>query len=45
MLTGVNQKYPFGFDKEEIWLPVDEFLEKPVDPDKLLELVKEKTGG
>ena len=41
MLTAVNQKYPFGFKEDDIWLPVDKFLEKPVSPDKLLEEVED----
>ncbi len=39
MLTAINQRYPLNFDKDEIWLPVDEFFEKPVTPDDLLEAV------
>ncbi len=38
MLTAVNEKYPFGFsarDIDEQWLPVTDFLEKPVDLDVL----------
>ena len=34
MLTAVNQKFPLGFSNKDIdqkWLPVTEFLEKPVD--------------
>lgn len=34
MLTAVNQKFPLGFsstDIDEDWLPVADFLEKPVD--------------
>ena len=34
MLTAVNQSFPLGFSKEDqeaTWLPVAEFLEKPVD--------------
>ncbi|MFH1567062.1 MAG: response regulator [Gemmatimonadota bacterium] len=33
MLTAVNQKYPLGFSREDMdehWLPVTDFLEKPV---------------
>ena len=36
MLTGVNQEYPFGFGPDDMWLPVDTFLEKPVDADQLI---------
>lgn len=42
MLTGINQKFPLNFDKDDIWLPVDEFLEKPVDPDALLDAIRAK---
>ncbi len=34
MLTAVNQQFPLGFSDKDIdakWLPVTEFLEKPVD--------------
>ena len=38
MLTAVNSRFPLGFSSKDIderWLPVDEFLEKPVDLDLL----------
>ncbi len=38
MLTAVNEKFPLGFSSSDIddtWLPVDDFLEKPVDLDVL----------
>jgi len=46
MLTAVGQETGFSFDKEkdEDFLPVEEFLEKPVDPDKLVEVVKSTLG-
>jgi two-component system, NtrC family, nitrogen regulation response regulator NtrX len=34
MLTAVNQQFPLGFSNKDIsekWLPVTDFLEKPVD--------------
>ena len=34
MLTAVNTKFPLGFnsrDIDETWLPISDFLEKPVD--------------
>lgn len=34
MLTAVNQQFPLGFSSRDIdpkWLPVSDFLEKPVD--------------
>ena len=38
MLTAVNTKFPLGFsanDIDEDWMPVSDFLEKPVDLDAL----------
>ncbi len=34
MLTAINEKFPLGFDAKNInesWMPVDMFLEKPID--------------
>lgn len=34
MLTAINMKFPLGFgsaDRDEEWLPVTDFVEKPVD--------------
>jgi two-component system alkaline phosphatase synthesis response regulator PhoP len=42
MLTAVNSKYPLGFSEDYIddcWLPVDDFVEKPVDLDVLVQRV------
>ncbi|MHC4563315.1 MAG: response regulator transcription factor [Planctomycetota bacterium] len=42
MLTAVNVKFPLGFSSRDIddeWMPVSEFLEKPVDFDVLLKKV------
>jgi CheY-like chemotaxis protein len=46
MLTAVGQETGFGFDKEkdQDFLPVNEFIEKPVDPDSLIELVRRNLG-
>ena len=46
MLTAVGAETGFSFDKEkdEDFLPVNEFLEKPVNPDKLIEYVKKSLG-
>ncbi len=44
MLTAVNTKFPLGFGKGDIddtWLPVSDFLEKPVDIDVLQSKVAE----
>jgi len=43
MLTAVNQEFPLGFNPNDIddnWLPVQMFLEKPVDLDLLKEKVR-----
>lgn len=42
MLTAVNTRFPFGFSEKDIdddWLPVTDFLEKPVDLDVLADRV------
>jgi len=51
MLTAVNTKFPLGFSPQDIddnWLPVTDFIEKPVDFDVLQErvtLLLSKAGG
>jgi CheY-like chemotaxis protein len=47
MLTSVGQKSGFEFSPETDadYMPVDAFLEKPVDPDRLLEAIEEAMGG
>lgn len=46
MLTAVGQETGFSFDKEkdEDFLPVNEFIEKPVNPERLIEIVKTNLG-
>ena len=46
MLTAVGQETGFKFDKDkdEDFLPVEEFIEKPVDPHKLIERIKVNLG-
>lgn len=41
MVTGVRKEMnlPFGFEPDETWLPVKEFLEKPVKPETLLNAI------
>lgn len=44
MLTAVNQRFPLGFSSQDIdstWLPVTEFIEKPVD----FEALRTKIAG
>lgn len=48
MLTAVNQKFPLGFGPEDIdddYLPVADFVEKPVDLDVLANRVSALLGG
>ena len=43
MLTAVNSKFPLGFGSRDIddnWLPVSNFIEKPVDLDVLRDEVE-----
>jgi CheY-like chemotaxis protein len=39
MITSVNETVPVRVDPDPAWLPVDLFLEKPVDPALLLDAV------
>ena len=44
MLTSVDDKYGLGFKNvagDETWLPSDDFLSKPVNPNLLISKVKE----
>lgn len=44
MLTAVNTEFPLGFGSQDInneWLPIEDFLEKPVDFDLLKKKVSE----
>ncbi len=46
MLSAVGQETGFSFDpeKDEAFLPVQEFIDKPVNPDHLVEKVKAHLG-
>ncbi len=46
MVTSIGTKTGFSFDKrrDEDFLPVNEFLEKPVEPKVLLDKVRENLG-
>jgi two-component system, OmpR family, alkaline phosphatase synthesis response regulator PhoP len=39
MITSVHESVPVHLEPDPVWLPVDLFLEKPVDPALLLETV------
>lgn len=41
MLTAIHSTTPLRFNKDEDYLPVEEFLEKPVDPEVLLAKVRQ----
>jgi CheY-like chemotaxis protein len=43
LITGVRKEMslPFGFEPDEMWLPVKGVLEKPVKPDVLLKTIEE----
>jgi DNA-binding response OmpR family regulator len=48
MLTAVNTRFPLGFSEKDIdddWMPVSEFLEKPIDLDVLAERVDTILAG
>ena len=40
MLTAIHTTTSLRFGPDEAYLPVDDFVEKPIDPDVLLEKVK-----
>ena len=40
MLTAIHTTTSLRFGPDEGYLPVDEFVEKPIDPDELLEQVR-----
>jgi two-component system alkaline phosphatase synthesis response regulator PhoP len=39
MVTSINETVPYRFERDETWLPVDSFVEKPIEPQQLLEEV------
>ena len=48
ILSGINTKFPMGFepkDIDQIWMPVQDFLEKPIDFDVLLSRVEKLAGS
>jgi CheY-like chemotaxis protein len=47
LLTAINTKFPLGFGSKDIdseWMPVTDFLEKPVDFDVLKDKVAKMLG-
>ena len=45
MITSVNDSIPFRLEPDRTWLPVDALLEKPVDPQLLLAVVRKALSG
>ena len=45
MLTAIHTTTSLRFGPDEVYLPVDDFIEKPVDPDVLLEKVGTLLAG
>lgn len=52
MLTAVNQTFPYSFSKDDInpdWLPITDFMEKPVTmeelQEKIADLLKSSSRG
>ena len=45
ILTAIHTTTSLRFGPDEAYLPVDDFLDKPVDPDVLLEKVNTLLGG
>jgi len=44
MLTGVQQMYDYRMQMDESWVPVDRYLEKPIEPETLLAEVESLIG-
>ncbi len=43
LFTNINQELPMGFSQDDIddeWMPVQAFMEKPVNPGKLIDKIK-----
>jgi CheY-like chemotaxis protein len=45
MLTAIHTTTSLRFGPDEAYLPVDDFVDKPIDPDVLLEKVRALTAG
>ena len=45
MLTAIHSTTPLRFAPDDDYLPVEEFLEKPVDPDILIKTVAQHLSG
>lgn len=48
MLSAINARFKLGFSErhqDETWLPVAHFIEKPIEPAKLIAMVREAIGS
>jgi two-component system alkaline phosphatase synthesis response regulator PhoP len=45
MVTSINETVPYKFERDDTWLPVDSFIEKPIEPQQLLEKVSSMLSG
>ena len=45
MLTGVDEVYDYRMEVDTSYVPNDRFLQKPVEPEKLLEVIEELIGS
>lgn len=48
ILSAINVRFNLGFsdkDRDETWLPVTHFVEKPIVPEKLIKMVKDTIGS
>ena len=48
LLTGMNQEFPMDFSADDIdpnWMPVQDFVEKPVEPGRLLGAIDRLTAS
>jgi CheY-like chemotaxis protein len=44
MLTGVDRLYDYRMEQDESWVPCDRYLEKPIEPEALLDEVASLIG-
>ena len=46
MLTGIRkeERLPWTFEPDDVWLPVNKFLEKPVSPAELVAEIRKMVG-
>ena len=45
VVTSVNRVPPYSIGSDEAWLPVDTFIEKPVEPDRLVAVIEKMVAA